>query len=313
MSKHKFSVIIPVYNREKTISDVLQAVLNQHEQDFEIVIMNDGSTDSTLEVVQSFESAKIKVFNQKNQGCSTARRNGCSLAQGDWLAFCDSDDLWSPDYLSQISRAIDAFDTDVVFTNYIVEGEHKPRIAGEIAERWLNRWTSDAKDGIYFFSERAYSALLDWQPTFPSAFVINRNFYSEIGGIAKDLEHIRSEDNHLVRRAAVNGKFSFVDKTLVTLGRQDDNLSSDYLLNLCGGVELLERLIEREEIPIELRKETKKEIYNHYREICDQAYWNKDSEKTLQSARALPLTKWKKRTFRNYVLTKSKSKLMRSK
>ena len=78
-----FSVIIPLYNKESFIEKTLECVLNQTFKDFEIIIVNDGSTDNGLEKIKKFTDNRIKIFQQENQGVSVARNKGMEMAEGD--------------------------------------------------------------------------------------------------------------------------------------------------------------------------------------------------------------------------------------
>lgn len=95
----KISVIIPAYNAEKTIFKAIETVRQQTFSDIELIVINDGSKDKTLEIVQSIKEERIKVFCYENSGLSTARNRGISKANGDYIAFLDADDLWTPDKL----------------------------------------------------------------------------------------------------------------------------------------------------------------------------------------------------------------------
>lgn len=99
-----FSVVIPLYNKEDYIANTLKSVLNQTFTDFEIVIVNDGSTDRSLEIVKvSFKDFnKFKIINQENKGLSAARNTGIVAARGEIIALLDADDLWNIDYLKSI-------------------------------------------------------------------------------------------------------------------------------------------------------------------------------------------------------------------
>jgi glycosyltransferase involved in cell wall biosynthesis len=90
-----FSVVIPSYNRAQLLRQAVASVLAQSYQDFELIVVDDGSTDETREVLASFDS-RIRVFHQKNQGPGAARNLGSKHASGEYLAFLDSDDLWFP-------------------------------------------------------------------------------------------------------------------------------------------------------------------------------------------------------------------------
>src|ERR1700744_3507890 len=89
------SIIIPVYNSEKYLSDAIQSAINQTWSDTEIIIIDDGSTDNSLQVAQQFISEKVKIFHQENKGASVARNYGLTKAKGDYIQFLDADDILS--------------------------------------------------------------------------------------------------------------------------------------------------------------------------------------------------------------------------
>ena len=95
----KISVIIPTYNRAKFLPKTLNSIINQSYQIDEIIVVDDGSSDNTKEVVQNFisEYPFIKYFYQENSGVSSARNKGIKVALNEWIAFCDSDDIWLED------------------------------------------------------------------------------------------------------------------------------------------------------------------------------------------------------------------------
>ncbi len=100
----KISVVIPVYNKEKYVKETLQSVLNQDFKDFEIIIIDDGSTDRSIAIAKQFSSSKIKIIQQDNQGVAIARNTGVAAAQAEIIAFLDADDLWLPNHLSVINQ-----------------------------------------------------------------------------------------------------------------------------------------------------------------------------------------------------------------
>lgn len=94
---HSFSVIMPAYNAEKTIRDSIISVLEQTHTNFELLIINDNSSDETLNIIKSFSDNRIKVItNEKNLGVAESRNKGIKLSSGRYIAFLDSDDLWFP-------------------------------------------------------------------------------------------------------------------------------------------------------------------------------------------------------------------------
>ena len=100
------SVIIPVYNGEKTIRETIDSVIKQTFDNFELIVINDGSTDSTLDIVNSIQDSRIKVFSYDNAGQSASRNWGISLAKGEYISFIDADDLWTPDKLESQLKAL---------------------------------------------------------------------------------------------------------------------------------------------------------------------------------------------------------------
>ncbi|HEY9901908.1 MAG TPA: glycosyltransferase [Candidatus Sericytochromatia bacterium] len=100
------SVIIPSYNAEKTIKETIQSVLNQTWQDFELLIINDGSQDATLEVIESIQDPRIKIFSYPNAGSSASRNRGIAIAKGEYISFIDADDLWTADKLEAQYKAL---------------------------------------------------------------------------------------------------------------------------------------------------------------------------------------------------------------
>ena len=90
---------MPVYNVEKYVKAAIESVLNQTFQDFECIIINDGSTDNSLQICQTFTDARINIVDQKNRGVPGARNTGIRCAKGELIAFIDSDDIWMPNFL----------------------------------------------------------------------------------------------------------------------------------------------------------------------------------------------------------------------
>ncbi|WP_017746882.1 glycosyltransferase family 2 protein [Scytonema hofmannii] len=95
----EISVIIPAYNAELTIGETIDSVLQQTFKDFEIIVINDGSQDRTLEILQSIQDDRLKVISYENGGLCVARNRGIARASGNFIAFLDADDVWTPDKL----------------------------------------------------------------------------------------------------------------------------------------------------------------------------------------------------------------------
>ncbi len=116
------SIIIPVYNRAVTIQATIDSVLQQTFLDFELIIVNDGSTDRILEILSHYTDPRIKVFSFSHAGAAVSRNRGLELASGKYIAFLDSDDLWTPDKLTAQLNALQTHPEAAVaysWTDYI--------------------------------------------------------------------------------------------------------------------------------------------------------------------------------------------------
>ena len=117
----KFSVVIPLYNKEHYIEATIQSVLNQTCQDFEVLVVDDGSKDNSLALARKFESDRVRIIPQENQGVSVARNTGILNARGEFICFLDADDEWRPDYLGTIDELTVRYPESSIFvTAYAV-------------------------------------------------------------------------------------------------------------------------------------------------------------------------------------------------
>jgi len=103
------SVVIPLYNKEKYVRRAVESVLSQTFRDFELIVVNDGSTDNSPALVRSYDDPRIRVINQENQGVSAARNRGITEARGKLIAFLDADDKWLPDFLDIVIHLVKKF------------------------------------------------------------------------------------------------------------------------------------------------------------------------------------------------------------
>ena len=124
MDKIEVSVIVPVYNASKYLEACIESILNQNNKSFELLLIDDGSTDSSGEICDCFaiKDDRIKVIHKSNGGVSSARNIGLEMAKGKWLAFVDSDDTVDKEYLT-ISD--ESKDSDIIEKGYKVIGKHR--------------------------------------------------------------------------------------------------------------------------------------------------------------------------------------------
>ena len=125
------SVVLPSYNRAHILPRAIESILGQTYKDIELIIVDDGSSDNTAEVVGSFSDSRIVYVRQENAGACAARNNGIAHARGDYIAFQDSDDIWHQDKLEKQLATLQNTGADIVFCrmNRMVGGE---KVAGAI-------------------------------------------------------------------------------------------------------------------------------------------------------------------------------------
>lgn len=127
------SIVIPLYNKEKQVGATLQSVFRQTYQDYEIIIVDDGSTDQSAKVVKKTQDDRIKLIHQENAGVSAARNRGAEAARGEWIAFLDADDEWMPEYLeTQVKLSEKYPKASVCATGYVLQNEFGKRRAPKV-------------------------------------------------------------------------------------------------------------------------------------------------------------------------------------
>ena len=130
----KFSVVIPLYNKAPYINCTIESVLAQTFKDFEVIVVDDGSSDGSAELVALVRDPRFRLTRQTNSGVSAARNKGIALARGDWVAFLDGDDWHHPRYLETLVAAQNAYpDADTVATEFVPV----PDSDGAWPPRWL--------------------------------------------------------------------------------------------------------------------------------------------------------------------------------
>ena len=142
----KISVILPVFNGEKYISKAIESVLGQSFTDFELIIVNDGSTDNTADIINGFDDYRITIINQSNQGPGAARNNALETVDSDYVMFLDADDWYHPKALEIAYGEATKYDTDLTFFQMINYNN------GEVYE---NEWF-DLKTFDESFENRAF-------------------------------------------------------------------------------------------------------------------------------------------------------------
>jgi glycosyltransferase involved in cell wall biosynthesis len=200
-----FSVVIPVYNRLDYTRECLQAFLHPHASGIEVIVVDDGSTDETAEVVQSLArescGAQIRLIRQSNSGPSRARNHGLSEARSDWVFFHDNDDIWLPWTISALCELLtrtEIADTQIIFLG--IQRFSQIAELGKLAPAPLQL--------------RRHATMLDMRLNDPLSLVAScnvgfrRSVFLELGGYVPGIHH--GEDTDLFFRAGEHGPVMIV-------------------------------------------------------------------------------------------------------
>ena len=122
-----FSIIIPTYNRANFIKKTMQSILNQSYTNFEIIVIDDGSTDNTKEIIDSIDDIRIQYYFQENKERGAARNFGTKKAKGKYITFLDSDDLFMPTHLEQAFKFIKLNNPNIFHQQYQISDEGKTK------------------------------------------------------------------------------------------------------------------------------------------------------------------------------------------
>ena len=197
-----FSVIIPLYNKADTIVRTLKSVSWQKFRDFEVVVVDDGSKDDGVAVVEAFNGIeRIRLIRQENAGVSAARNRGVAEARGRYMAFLDADDEWHPDYLQELSLAIRKIPDAVVY------GANYANVVGDLYAT-----------GQYVMNKRIrridlFSVWSKRCPIHTSSAVIEREAFMKAGGFNPASHYF--EDAELLFKLALLGGFVVSKRVLV--------------------------------------------------------------------------------------------------
>ena len=224
------SIIVPVYNGASTIRETLDSVLQQSVEAFELIVIDDGSTDNTLEVVASFNDPRLSVFTYPNAGVATTRNRGVTHASAEYISFIDADDLWTPD---KLARQLDAF-------------ERSPNAA--VAYSWTDYIDQTgqfiAHDQQVTFSGNVYGELLcrDFLES-ASNVTIRRQAFLDVGGFDSSLSGAADWDFFL--RLAKCYDFVAVPYLGVLYRISNSSMSSNLSLQEQECIAVIERAYEQ--------------------------------------------------------------------
>lgn len=216
-----FSVIIPLYNKAAYVSQAVRSVMSQSFRDFELIVVNDGSTDSSLSVARQaldanrYDDISVRIIDQKNLGVSSARNNGVSISQGDYICFLDADDWWDDSFLWEMHSLILRFPDGGIYgcSYYLVKNGRKRAASLGVGDDFICGRIDYCK---------VYSKTL-CMPLTSISVAIPRIVYFKFNGFKQNLK--LGEDFDLWIRIALTETVVFMNKPLAYYN-QDVNSST---------------------------------------------------------------------------------------
>ncbi|MBN1315744.1 MAG: glycosyltransferase [Anaerolineales bacterium] len=240
------SVIIPVFNQGRYISQAIESVLAQTCSNYEIIVVDDGSTDDTRRVLEPYLD-RITTIYQENQGSSVARNNGLEIAQGRFVVFLDADDTFLPDKLAcQVAIANQDPSLGVVHSGWRMVDQ-----SGEIVkevEPWLNAPCLDLETWLW------------WRPVSLGASLIRRDWLERVGGFDPDLR--LAQDTDLMLRLALKGcKMAWFRQPTLCYRQHDSNKTRNVPMHVGYVWQVLEKFFTQPKIPGRIRRMENKVRY----------------------------------------------------
>src|SRR4028119_632681 len=228
------SVIIPAYNADRYILQAVESALCQTFTNLEIIVVDDGSTDRTHQVLQPYLD-RIRYIYQENQGAAIARNHGCQLAKGEFLAFLDADDYFLPSKLEKQVACFDADPTlDMVQTGWLMVDEKGREISA--VKPWQQAPKLDLESFILYKCVR------------PSAMLLRRKWWEYLGGFDSGLPP--TEDLDFALRLALKGcKAIWLEEILTCYRQHDTNLMSSGFPLMKNTEILMEKFFARLDVP----------------------------------------------------------------
>lgn len=195
------SIVIPLYNKEQQIGATIESVLRQTYRNFEIIVINDGSTDRSLDVVRNIQDSRIRIFSQSNGGVSVARNHGIEKSEGEYIAFLDADDEWHGNYLESQVKLIGKYPECGVFA-CAYEYKDENNVIIPAVYRGI-RFVEQTGILDNYFEVASKSA----PPIWTSAVMVRKRCFENIGGFMPGVA--TGEDLLLWARLAASCKIAF--------------------------------------------------------------------------------------------------------
>ncbi len=243
MNKPQISIILPTFNRAELLPRAIESVLSQSFYDWELIIWDDGSTDNTKSVVESYEDSRISYYYAKNQGVAYARNRAIEQAHGTYLAFLDSDDAWHPEkLLKQIACFKSHPEIDILFTDFLnfnlSNNIHENNFQSH--QHVMKSLVSLRMDEHLFIIHSGFlKSLASGNYIATDTVMLQRSSLTTSEPFNENLRN--SEDFELWWRLGLAGlKFAYLDQVLMTRYKPVNSLSSASVINIQNQINALD-------------------------------------------------------------------------
>jgi glycosyltransferase involved in cell wall biosynthesis len=258
-----FSIVIPAYNAERTIGSAIKSVLAQTREDFEVIVVDNGSTDATIAHVQAFLSdTRLGLIQEKIRGPSAARNAGLAEAKGRYVSFLDSDDLWMPNYLEVVATTLRANPgAQIAYTDgWLLDDATRRIFRTSAMAEWHPRRTSVIPaDFLKALLERGNFLLI--------SATVERSAIVSAGGFRVDLH--RGEDWELwLRLSALGYRFVRCQRNLALYRRRPGQLTGDRAQVLKAACEVCRIVAEEYEVPPDIRELARRRMREQEQELA---------------------------------------------
>jgi glycosyltransferase involved in cell wall biosynthesis len=284
-------VVIPTYNRADFLVGTLASVLDQTLPPAEVIVVDDGSTDETEQVVRSFPPP-VKYVRIENSGVCRARNVGADHATTAWIAYCDSDDLWHPHKLAAQASLLNAVpDLEVGFTNFSVVTGNSWSTGTKFDEAPPGFWDIPRREmgpGVFVLDASLYERLLCYQPIFPSTLILSQAFFRRVGRWVEALGRTLSEDLEFILRCVNQPPIGVVSAPLVGIRKHPGGFSSRPLRTLQGEITILHYVLEHHPSAREHERAIRNSIVERSAAGADLAFLAGDLDRFQEFLRAVP-------------------------
>jgi glycosyltransferase involved in cell wall biosynthesis len=238
-SDRDVTVVIPLYNRASLIPDTLNSVLRQTHPAADVIVVDDGSSDGSPEVVEQF-APRVTLIRNGKQGVQAARNAGITRATTEWIALCDSDDNWEPTWLEHIATLTTAApEVDFVFGNFRILRNGTVSAETKFDDAPPGYWDQAAPlhlpEGWVCKTSLAGQSFV-WHPIFPSAMAFSKTLIAKAGIFDVALKGIRNEDGEFALRLLYHAITGVIPEPLVQIRKHRDSVSADQLKMLIDEV-----------------------------------------------------------------------------